>query len=71
MIKLSNEVFFSSKLKRLISLLRDIECTLIFFFFFFNSTITRNKRKYDDDVTQSIVTLSEKLYYILERRYNF
>lgn len=41
------------------------------FFFFFNSTITRNKRKYDDDVTQFIVTLSEKLYYILERRYNF
>lgn len=41
------------------------------FFFFFNSTITKNKRKYDDDVTQSIVTLSEKLYYILERRYNF
>lgn len=34
MIKLSNEVFFSSKLKRLISLLRDIECTLIFFSFF-------------------------------------
>lgn len=70
MIKLSNEVFFSSKLKRLISLLRDIECTLIFFSFFLIQRLREIKGNMMN-VTQSIVTLSEKLYYILERRYNF
>lgn len=34
MIKLSNEVFFSSKLKRLISLLRGIEISCIWLIFF-------------------------------------
>lgn len=63
MIKLSNEVFFSSKLKRLISLLRDIEISCIWLIFFLPLIRARlRKNHFQLSLKEMIIDLDKSSY---------